>query len=52
MRRGTTGFDRYSRLTAGSPFNWVIHPEGFDGSALLELGRLQGWTLKPARLRR
>ena len=32
-------------------FNWVIHPEGFDGTPLLDLGRLQGWTLKPARFK-
>lgn len=48
--RGATGFDRYFATDGRKPFNWIIHPEGFDGSALLELGRLQGWTLKPARL--
>ena len=25
--------------------------QGFSAPELLELGRLQGWTLKPARLR-
>jgi hypothetical protein len=49
--QGTTAFDSYFATDGRKPFNWVIHPEGFDGSALLELGRLQGWTLKPARLR-
>ena len=48
---GTTAFEPYFATDGKRPFNWVIHPEGFDGSALLELGRLQGWTLKPARLR-
>ena len=52
VRHGTTTFDRYFASDGRRSFNWVIHPEGFDGSALLELGRLQGWTLKPARLRR
>ena len=32
-------------------FAWPIYPDGFSAPELLELGRLQGWTLKPARLR-
>ena len=27
---------------------WVIHKEGFRAPKVLELGRLQAWTLKPA----
>jgi len=27
---------------------WVIHRENFQAAKLLELGRLQAWTLKPA----
>ncbi len=50
--RGAIGFDRYFASDGRKPFNWVIHPEGFDGAPLLDLARLQGWTLKPARLRR
>jgi hypothetical protein len=49
--RGNVQFDRYFAADPRKPFNWVIHPEGFSGGPLLELGRLQGWTLKPARLR-
>jgi len=48
---GTAAFEAFFATEGRRPFNWIIHPEGFDGSALLELGRLQGWTLKPARLR-
>lgn len=50
--RGKIGFEQYFATDGRKPFNWVIHPEGFDGAPLLELGRLQGWTLKPARLKR
>ncbi len=50
--RGNIEFDRYFASDGRKPFNWVIHPEGFNGLPLLELGRLQGWTLKPARLLR
>lgn len=30
-------------------WDWIIFPPGFDGDPLLELGRLQAWTLKPAK---
>ena len=52
LRRGKIEFERYFATDPRKPFNWVIHPEGFAGGPLLELGRLQGWTLKPARLKR
>ena len=48
--RGRIEFDRYFATDPVRPFNWVIHPQGFNGAALLDLGRLQGWTLKPAKL--
>jgi hypothetical protein len=50
--RGAIQFDRYFSTDGKKSFNWVIHPEGFNGGPLLDLGRLQGWTLKPARLAR
>lgn len=34
------------------PWGWVIFPEGFDAPAIIELARLQTWTLKPALLQR
>jgi hypothetical protein len=49
---GQIEFDRYFATDPRRPFSWVIHPPGFSGGPLLELGRLQGWTLKPARLAR
>jgi hypothetical protein len=48
--RGNVEFDRYFATDGRKSFNWVIHPAGFDGTPLLDLARLQGWTLKPARL--
>ena len=29
-------------------WNWVIFPRAFDADPLLEMGKLQAWTLKPA----
>jgi len=52
IARGNIAFTRYFGTDGKKSFNWVIHPEGFDGTPLLDLGRLQGWTLKPARLLR
>lgn len=31
-------------------WNWIIFAPGFNGDPLLELGKLQAWTLKPAML--
>lgn len=51
LRSGKLAFERHIATDGKKTFDWVIHPPGFDGSALLELGRLQAWTLKPARLK-
>jgi hypothetical protein len=47
---GHTTFERYFSTDAQESFNWLIHPKGFAAPELLDLGRLQGWTLKPAKL--
>jgi hypothetical protein len=47
---GKLGFEQYFSTNAQGSFRWPIHPEGFAPQELLELARLQGWTLKPARL--
>jgi hypothetical protein len=41
----------YRKYLSNEPrkaFDWPIRPEGFSAPELLELGKLQGWTLKPA----
>lgn len=47
---GLVEFEKYFATDASKSFNWVIHPQGFAAPELLELGKLQGWTLKPALL--
>ncbi len=51
VRRGRLGFERHVSTESQKAFNWAIHPEGFSAPELHEMGRLQAWTLKPARLR-
>ena len=51
IHRANLEFENYFSTDPKGSFNWPIHPEGFSAPELLDLGRLQGWTLKPARLR-
>jgi hypothetical protein len=51
VRRGKLEFEKHIATDPRRSFNWAIHPEEFEAPELLELGRLQAWTLKPARLR-
>ncbi len=51
IHKANLEFEKYVATEARRSFGWVIHPAGFDGSALLEMGRLEAWTLKPARLK-
>ena len=47
MRCGRLALEEHVR---DNPWSWVIFPEDFDAPNLIELGRLQTWTLKPALL--
>lgn len=42
---------RYVAADSPSLWNWPIFPPGFHSPHLMELARLQAWTLKPAKLR-
>ena len=44
--------DRYVAEDSPALWGWVIFPEGFHAPRIMELARLQAWTLKPAILRR
>jgi hypothetical protein len=52
LRHGNLVFEHYVSGDPVGPFKWGIHPVGFSAPRLLELTRLQAWTLKPAKLRR
>lgn len=51
LRQGNAEMEKYVATDPARPFNWVIHPDGFQAPHLLDLARLQAWTLKPAVLR-
>lgn len=51
VRQGMPAFEKYIATDARQAFRWAIHPETFEAPELLDLGRLQAWTLKPAKLR-
>ena len=51
VARGNVRFEKYFATDAKKSFQWPIHPKDFSAPELLEMARLQGWTLKPARLK-
>jgi hypothetical protein len=44
--RGSFALEEY--VTGEGAWGWSIFPEGFDAPGLIDLGKLQTWTLKPA----
>lgn len=50
-RKGNPEMEKYVSTDATGAFSWPIHPEGFSAPQLLDMARLQAWTLKPARLK-
>lgn len=51
VRKGNPEMEKYISTDASGSFKWPIHPDGFAAPQLLDLARLQAWTLKPARLK-
>ena len=47
-----TTFERYVADDSTKLWGWIIFPEGFHAPRLMELAKLQAWTLKPALLDR
>ncbi len=51
-RQGKFTADRYVAEDSPGLWGWVIFPEGFQAPKIIELARLQAWTLKPAMLQK
>jgi len=52
IREGKFTADKYVAEDSPQLWGWVIFPEGFHAPQIMELARLQAWTLKPALLQR
>ncbi|MGE0126570.1 MAG: polysaccharide deacetylase family protein [Blastocatellales bacterium] len=52
LRQGRFTADRYVAEDSTQLWDWVIFPEGFHAPKIMELARLQAWTLKPAILQK
>jgi len=50
LQAGRFTADRYVAEDSTRLWGWVIFPEGFHAPKIMELARLQSWTLKPALL--
>ena len=50
--KGNFTADKYVADDDPKIFNWVIHPEGFHAPKIMELAKLQAWTLKPAVMKK
>ena len=48
VEAGNFTVDKYVAADSPKLWNWPIHPENFQAPKLMELARLQAWTLKPA----
>ncbi len=52
VREGRFTTDQYVAEDSTRLWGWVIFPEGFHAPKIMELARLQAWTLKPALLQK
>ncbi|MBO0722775.1 MAG: hypothetical protein J2P41_18265, partial [Blastocatellia bacterium] len=52
VQAGNFTADKFVAADATEIWNWPIHPVNFQAPKLMELARLQAWTLKPAILHR
>ncbi len=50
-RTGRFTADKYVAEDTPALWGWIIFPDGFHAPHLMELARLQAWTLKPALLK-
>jgi len=52
MRQGELEARQYVADDSPRLWGWVIFPKGFDAPRMMEIARLQAWTIKPAALRK
>ncbi len=52
IRKGNPTLESFAALDSPSLFDWVILPKGFRAPHVMDLARLQCWSLKPATISR
>ncbi|MBN1508217.1 MAG: hypothetical protein JW955_15315 [Sedimentisphaerales bacterium] len=52
LRQGELEAARYAADDSPRLWGWVIFPEGFRAPRMMEIAKLQAWTIKPAVLRK
>ena len=52
MRQGELEAKQYVADDSPRLWGWVIFPKGFDAPHMMEIAKLQAWTIKPAALRK
>lgn len=52
MRQGELEAKQYVADDSPRLWGWVIFPKGFDAPRIMEIAKLQTWTIKPAALRK
>lgn len=51
VRMGNLDSERYTTSDPVKPWEWPVDPQGTDMSNLVEVAKLQAWTIKPAKLK-
>jgi len=52
MQQGELEAKQYVADDSPRLWGWVIFPKGFDAPRMMEIAKLQAWTIKPAALRK
>jgi len=52
MRQGELEAKQYVANDSPGLWGWVIFPRGFNAPRMMEIAKLQAWTIKPATLRK
>ena len=52
IRQGELEARKFVADDSPNLWGWVIFPEGFNAPHMMELAKLQAWTIKPAILRK
>ena len=52
MRQGELEAKQYVADDSPRLWGWVIFPKGFDAPRIMEIAKLQTWTIKPTALRK